>query len=125
MAWDLSVKPRVKVPTASGRKGGLFEYFIITPAGVGVQTKAQALETLRVEIKGEAAEVVAVVWSAVPNPDGVGTDGTKKRLSCFVKLVKVGEASIKITPVGADGKDRDTIEGRIQVAAPRKKKPEK
>jgi hypothetical protein len=62
-----------------------------------------------------------VVLVPVPGPGPKGlldpraTDNSTKDFSCFLRAVKKGKATVKITPIGKDGKERPTREWLIGV----------
>jgi hypothetical protein len=80
------------------------------------------LRALKVEITGDAVRNVGVVEVPVllsAGPLGpITVDNTWKDLSCFLTAAKVGRASVAITPVGQDGKNRPTRSLVVCVSQP-------
>jgi hypothetical protein len=104
--------------------GSLFQFFLLRST---VDPNA-AIRTVRVEITGDAVELIGVItipnWVKRRKQRIEVIDPSKKIFSCFIKAVKKGKASIKITPIGEDGKARASTEWRFRVdnqAAARKK----
>jgi hypothetical protein len=83
-----------------------------------------AVRTLKVEITGDAIANVALVVIPVQIKGSFGptTETGKRRVACLLKAVKDGTATVKITPIGYDGKERPSQEWKVRVG---KKMPEK
>ena len=77
---DLNLNKNAKNAHApSARPGYLWQFYLIYPT----RTKDQRLRTLRVEIEGDSAELIAIVKVPVLGKDGE-QDGTKRNISCFI-----------------------------------------
>jgi hypothetical protein len=84
---------------------------------------AEALENLKVEIDGKCVDqigvfLIPVMIRSTPKPNVTPTeaeDPHKKDLTCVLKGVKEGKATVKITPVGEDGKERQTRTVIVEV----------
>jgi hypothetical protein len=93
------------------RVGDLIQYYVIT-----TRKTDEALRTYKVELKGDAIELVTVVevpvffHSTQPTKQPPRPDLGRKNLSCFLKAAREGKAVVKITPVGEDGKDQPMYE---------------
>ena len=110
----------VRVDTNNPPPGKPFTVFVCNGGLVQLSVQCRALgkenlRTLKIQIKGDALEKIAVAEVPVPAPGGKTTDNSRKDLSWFLKAVKVGDATVRITPLGVDGKDRGTRELLIRV----------
>lgn len=103
----------------SARPGDMWQFHLISPAG----PKDKSLRTLSVEIEGESVALAAIVKVPVQRRKDGENDASKVNISCFIRAVKGAKTAksksvVKITPVGADGKDWPTMTFRLDVFPP-------
>lgn len=105
--------PKLLRYTYVANTGRLVQLAVIRP----VAEKDEAIRTLRVEIKGDAIKTLGIVEVPVQyyRKGEYVLDSSKRNVSVFFETAKTGQATIKITPVGEDGKDRPIREFLIQV----------
>ena len=99
--------------------GAMIQFVAQRPKG---KKEPRAIQNLRVEITGNSVENLGV--AKVPDHN-IGMRLRQENYSCFVRSVKNGVATVKITPIGPNGRVDAPTEWTIRVGFQKKDRNDK
>jgi hypothetical protein len=100
------------------QKGYLVRISVLRPSATNTKKNDVLVQTLKVQITGDAIVNLGVVVIPVRTKQVGGVeavDPSQRHVACFLQAAKDGQATVKITPIGFDGKELPSKEWKINV----------